>query len=111
MDHVPERDAKRYGDATFGAIMLAKVLCVHLVNDLGYDLLFQDVDVIWYKNPFDFFRSDEKLLLYFHSNSCQDTTHSKANLKSSHYLRPIVFKTELSFFTIRVNECKSSDPV
>ena len=60
MDHVPERDAKRYGDATFGAIMLAKVLCVHLVNDLGYDLLFQDVDVIWYKNPFDFFRSDEK---------------------------------------------------
>jgi len=59
MDHVPERDAKRYGDATFGAIMLAKVLCVHLVNDLGYDLLFQDVDVSWYKNPFDFFHSDD----------------------------------------------------
>lgn len=39
--------------------MLAKVICVHLVNDLGYDLLFQDVDIVWYKNPFDFFHSDE----------------------------------------------------
>eukprot|EP00577_Skeletonema_sp_RCC1716_P013473 CAMPEP_0113403216 /NCGR_PEP_ID=MMETSP0013_2-20120614/17704_1 /TAXON_ID=2843 ORGANISM="Skeletonema costatum, Strain 1716" /NCGR_SAMPLE_ID=MMETSP0013_2 /ASSEMBLY_ACC=CAM_ASM_000158 /LENGTH=416 /DNA_ID=CAMNT_0000288669 /DNA_START=358 /DNA_END=1605 /DNA_ORIENTATION=+ /assembly_acc=CAM_ASM_000158 len=59
MEHVPERDSKRYGDGTFGAIMLAKVICVHLVNDLGYDLLFQDVDISWYKNPFDFFHSAE----------------------------------------------------
>lgn len=59
MDHVPERDSKRYGDPTFGAIMLAKVICVHLVNDLGYDLLFQDVDISWYKNPLDFFNSPE----------------------------------------------------
>lgn len=39
--------------------MLAKVICVHLVNDLGYDLLFQDVDISWYKNPFDFFNSPD----------------------------------------------------
>jgi hypothetical protein len=59
MEHVPEGESKRYGDGTFAGIMLAKVICVHLVNDLGYDLLFQDVDVFWYKNPFDFFHSDE----------------------------------------------------
>ncbi len=39
--------------------MLAKVICVHLVNDLGYDLLFQDVDISWYKNPFNFFNSPD----------------------------------------------------
>ena len=39
--------------------MLAKVICVHLVNDLGYDLLFQDVDVSWYRNPFDYFQAAE----------------------------------------------------
>jgi hypothetical protein len=59
MAHVPEGESQRYGDGTFGAVMLAKVICVHLVNDLGYDLLFQDVDIVWYQNPFDFFHSDQ----------------------------------------------------
>ena len=36
----------KFGDKNFGRIMLAKVYCVHLVNDLGYDVLFQDVDVV-----------------------------------------------------------------
>ena len=58
MSHVPEKEAARYGDKTFGSIMMAKVLCVHLVNDLGYDILFQDVDIIWYRNPFEYFNSD-----------------------------------------------------
>lgn len=58
MSHVPQKEAARYGDSTFGSIMMAKVLCVHLVNDLGYDILFQDVDIIWYRNPFEYFNSD-----------------------------------------------------
>lgn len=37
--------------------MMAKVICVQLVNELGFDLLFQDVDVVWYKNPMDYFKS------------------------------------------------------
>lgn len=32
-------------------MMLAKVISIQLVNWLGYDVLFQDVDVVWYKNP------------------------------------------------------------
>ena len=59
MEHVPEEAAGGYGDTTFGFVMLAKTICVYLVNDLGYDLLFQDVDISWYKNPVDFFSSDE----------------------------------------------------
>lgn len=35
--------------------MLAKVYCVHLTNLLGYNVLFQDVDLIWYRHPLDFF--------------------------------------------------------
>jgi hypothetical protein len=30
--------------------MIAKVICVQVVSMLGYDMLFQDVDIIWYKN-------------------------------------------------------------
>jgi hypothetical protein len=40
---IPSEEAARYGDSTFGHIMMAKVICVQLVNELGYDLLFQDV--------------------------------------------------------------------
>lgn len=31
------------------------MLCVQLVNELGYDLLFQDADVVWYKDPLEYF--------------------------------------------------------
>ena len=36
-------------------MMYSKVLSVILVNSLGYDILFQDVDVVWYRHPLDFF--------------------------------------------------------
>lgn len=50
---MPARAARAYGDVTFAAMMLAKVFCVQLLSmlDQGYHLLFQDVDVVWYKNP------------------------------------------------------------
>ncbi len=55
-----EEEALTYGDEIFADIMFAKVLCVQLVNELGYDLLFQDVDMVWFKSPLDFFQ-DESL--------------------------------------------------
>ena len=35
----------------FSAMMVAKIVCVQLISHLGYDLLFQDVDIIWYQHP------------------------------------------------------------
>jgi len=32
-------------------MMQAKVISVQLINFLGYHVLFQDVDVVWYKHP------------------------------------------------------------
>ena len=32
-------------------MMYAKLISVHLLIHLGYNVLFQDVDVIWYKHP------------------------------------------------------------
>lgn len=31
--------------------MYAKVVSVQLINAMGFDVLFQDVDLVWYKNP------------------------------------------------------------
>jgi hypothetical protein len=53
---MPTGAAQRYGDRTFQVMMLSKVYCVHLINAMGYDVLFQDVDVIWYQNPIEYFQ-------------------------------------------------------
>jgi hypothetical protein len=54
---IPSGAAKNYHDMDYGRIMMSKVYCVHLVNSLGYDLLFQDIDLVWYKNPLEYFKT------------------------------------------------------
>jgi hypothetical protein len=53
----PTKAADAYGDLTFAALMMAKVYCVHVVLLLGYNVLFQDVDVIWYQDPVPYFET------------------------------------------------------
>jgi hypothetical protein len=55
---MPESAAGYYGDQTFSRIMLAKVYCVHLVLNSGYNVLFQDVDIVWHQNPLQYFESN-----------------------------------------------------
>eukprot|EP00532_Pseudo-nitzschia_australis_P001674 CAMPEP_0168204718 /NCGR_PEP_ID=MMETSP0139_2-20121125/25542_1 /TAXON_ID=44445 /ORGANISM="Pseudo-nitzschia australis, Strain 10249 10 AB" /LENGTH=730 /DNA_ID=CAMNT_0008130665 /DNA_START=237 /DNA_END=2429 /DNA_ORIENTATION=+ len=57
--NTPSEAAQEYGDERYSRIMLSKVYCVHLVSQLGYDLLFQDVDVIWYKDPLTWFHQED----------------------------------------------------
>lgn len=57
--NMPEQAAFRYGDKIFSKMMMAKVYCVHLVLTLGYDVLFQDVDVVWQKNPLEYLETEE----------------------------------------------------
>jgi len=48
---LPTKEADRYGDRTFVTMMYAKVISVQIINHLGYNVLFQDIDVVWYKHP------------------------------------------------------------
>ncbi|GKY90578.1 hypothetical protein MPSEU_000031500 [Mayamaea pseudoterrestris] len=54
---MPKEAAKRYADRNFRSMMMAKVFVVHMVLALGYDVLFQDVDLIWYRNPLEYFET------------------------------------------------------
>ncbi|KAL3922072.1 MAG: hypothetical protein SGILL_002402 [Bacillariaceae sp.] len=56
---MPETAAGEYGDQVFARMMLAKVICVHLGLYSGYNVLFQDVDVLWFKNPLTYLQSPE----------------------------------------------------
>lgn len=54
---VPTVRNKLFGDTTFMEIMLAKVLTVHMVNWLGYNILFSDVDLVYNKDPLPYFQN------------------------------------------------------
>ena len=56
---VPVKAAKAYGDRTFMALMTMKVISVHLISQLGYDLLFQDADVVWFRHPVNDYFAEE----------------------------------------------------
>lgn len=64
--NIPTGAARRYGDARFTAMMMAKVICVQLVSMLGYDFLFQDVDIVWFRNPMEYFhqKNNPKIASY-----------------------------------------------
>ncbi|CAJ1939267.1 unnamed protein product [Cylindrotheca closterium] len=56
---MPEQAAGGYGDRIFAKMMMAKVYCVHLVLQCGFNVLFQDVDVVWYKDPLPYLEGPE----------------------------------------------------
>ena len=69
--------------------MIAKVLCVQLINHLGYDLLFQDVDVIWYKNPLEYFHdatnSNHNFDMYFQDDGAHSPRFAPYSANSGFY--------------------------
>ena len=48
---MPEKAAGGYLDKTFSRMMWFKMVCVYVAVAAGYDVLFQDVDLIWLKDP------------------------------------------------------------
>eukprot|EP00756_Hemistasia_phaeocysticola_P064719 Hpha_TRINITY_DN8016_c0_g1::TRINITY_DN8016_c0_g1_i2::g.140122::m.140122 len=48
---LPKAASKYYGDGTFTSMMWLKSLSVFLTLRLGYNCLFQDADVVWFRDP------------------------------------------------------------
>jgi len=90
---IPSEAAEVYGDPKFIAMMMAKVVCVQVVSMLGYDLLFQDVDIVWYKDPLDYFRRDDvqQYDIFFQDDG-------------GHSLRYAPYSANSGFYFVRHNE-------
>ena len=88
-------EAKAYGDRTFTAMMYAKVLCVQLINYLGYDVLFQDVDMVWLKDPMELFHDENSPLSKFHILFQDDGVRS---------VRYAPFSANTGFYYVRFNQ-------
>lgn len=89
MGDMPEEEAGHYGDRKFTAMMFAKVLCVQMINHLGYDLLFQDVDLVWYKNPLEYFHDPNNKFkdfdMYFQDDGAHSTRYAPLSANSGFY--------------------------
>lgn len=57
---LPTTEARHYGDRIFANMMWAKVIVVQVVNFMGFDVLFQDVDVVWHKDPIPLLKHGEE---------------------------------------------------
>lgn len=44
---------------------MGKIRAAQLVSVLGYDFLFQDVDVVWFKSPLEYFYHEKSFDMYF----------------------------------------------
>ncbi|CAB9522374.1 Nucleotide-diphospho-sugar transferase [Seminavis robusta] len=55
--HVPRQHASSFGDSVYADTIISKVFCVQLVSMLGYDVLFADVDMVWYHDPLQNFQN------------------------------------------------------
>ena len=55
--HLPSNAAKAYGDETFNNMMHAKVFCIQLGIMMGYDIIFQDADMVWFQSPLPYFQN------------------------------------------------------
>jgi len=75
---------------------MAKVLCVHLVNQLGYHVLFQDADVVWYRNPLPFFWNESATSMYDFDMYFQDD--------GAHSVRYAPYSPNTGFYFVRNNE-------
>mmetsp|Transcript_6912 Transcript_6912/g.13031 ORF Transcript_6912/g.13031 Transcript_6912/m.13031 type:complete len:616 (+) Transcript_6912:258-2105(+) len=86
---MPEAEAKHYGDKAFVAMMFAKVVCVQMINFLGYDLLFQDVDLVWYTNPLEYFHDPDNKFhgfdMYFQDDGAHSVRYSPYSANSGFY--------------------------
>mmetsp|Transcript_11725 Transcript_11725/g.11234 ORF Transcript_11725/g.11234 Transcript_11725/m.11234 type:complete len:256 (-) Transcript_11725:216-983(-) len=84
---MPKKGAQIYGDKIFSKMMVAKTLCVQLINMLGYDLIFQDVDIVWWRNPLEYFENHSKdgYDMYFQDDGARTLRYAPLSANSGFY--------------------------
>ena len=66
---VSTENAESFRSPGFNAISIAKVIAARIVLELGYNILFSDVDIGWKKNPLSYLSSDVDLIIQSNSGT------------------------------------------
>ena len=100
----PKEAVKEFGNKKFLRLMFAKTAIVQDVLQLGYDVLFQDVDLVWKKNPLDYLlqpsrRGFDAQFMYDGPNALYEPLHANSgffflrNTPESRMFWNMVFKS------------------
>ena len=99
----PNEAAKNFGDDTFTTMVTAKIRCAVLISMLGYNFLFQDVDMIWFKPPLEYFISHntyEEFDIYFQEDGARTLTFTPYSANSGFYYAKYNARTNHFFLSL-----------
>ena len=63
-----------------------KLTCVYLVNALGYDLLFQDADLYWWREPWSFFATRPDIDTFWMDDGARTSRFAPLYPNTGYYL-------------------------
>jgi hypothetical protein len=73
----PVNAAAAYGDNIFARMMLLKVISVQVGLLSGFNVLFQDVDNVWFRNPLEYFRAQPpEIDLFFQDDGARSERYA-----------------------------------
>jgi len=61
LGEMPAQSAESYADRTFSRVMWLKVTSVYIALSAGFNVIFQDADLVWMADPVPFLMSGERL--------------------------------------------------
>ena len=80
LSDLPTEAAGAYGDLIFAKMMYMKILSVHMTVTEGFDIIFQDLDVIWNADPREYIKElrkkDGDVDLYYSDDGNRQTRFS-----------------------------------
>jgi hypothetical protein len=86
-------------------MVMGKIRAAQLVSVLGYDFLFQDVDVVWFKPPLEYFRnhSDNSFDMYFQKDGIVSKYNTPFGVNTGFYFVRNSELTQYFFTSLLVN--------
>lgn len=97
-DNMPVQAARSYGDRRFTGMMMAKVFSVHMLTQLNYNVLFQDVDVVWYRHPLEYFQNRTlDFDMYFQDDGAHSFRYAPYSPNTGFYFVKAVDRTRYFF--------------
>merc|ERR1712232_1026665 len=98
--NMPVEAARRYADRRFTGMMMAKVFCVHMLTQLNYNVLFQDVDVVWHRHPLEYFQNQKEIQqfdMYFQDDGAHSVRYAPYSPNTGFYFVRAVDRTRYFF--------------
>lgn len=103
---MPTHAAGYYMDKTFSRMMWFKTVSQYLALTSGFDVLFQDVDLVWLKNPWHLFTSIEGDILFM-DDGARTPRYTPYYTNSGFYL--LRYNTRTVYFQEKMLKCGPSE--